>query len=180
MDALKAKYTSQLAEYDTVSAQAIQTNDTTKLPKLRELNIAIAATLNDMIQNLTFMKQNTPDIKQERDKFIRKLGQIQRDYSGLIAATDTLETLRRIRQQASYDADSQLRIYLLFFLLFALCIVFYVLFMAQKKGFSVLFKHIRHSRMKDHTFLYDIRCILIYSKGCFNPIDALVSHGYRI
>ena len=133
MDALKAKYTSQLAEYDTVSAQAIQTNDTTKLPKLRELNIAIAATLNDMIQNLTFMKKNTPDIKQERDKFIRKLGQIQRDYSGLIAATDTLETLRRIRQQASYDADSQLRIYLLFFLLFALCIVFYVLFMAQKK-----------------------------------------------
>jgi hypothetical protein len=133
MDALKAKYVSQLAEYDTLSSQAIQSEDTTKIPKLRELNIKIAATLNEMIEKLTFLKQNTPDIKQERNKFIQKLGQIQRDYSGLIAATDTLETLRRIRQQASHDADSQLRLYLLFFLLFALCIVFYVLFMAQRK-----------------------------------------------
>ena len=133
MDTLKAKYTTQLAEYDTLSSQAIQTNDTSKIPKLRELNIAIAATLNEMIENLTFLKQNTPDIKQERDKFIQKLGQIQRDYNGLIEATDTLETLRRFRQQASHDADSQLRLYLLFFLLFALCIVFYVLFMAQRK-----------------------------------------------
>ena len=133
MDTLKAKYTTQLAEYDTLSSQAIQTNDTTKIPKLRELNIAIAATLNEMIEKLTFLKQNTPDIKQERDKFIQKLGQIQRDYNGLIEATDTLETLRRIRQQASHDADSQLQLYLLFFLLLALCIVFYILFMAQRK-----------------------------------------------
>jgi hypothetical protein len=133
MDTLKAKYTTQLAEYDTLSSQAIQTNDTSKIPKLRELNIAIAATLNEMIENLTFLKQNTPDIKQERDKFIQKLGQIQRDYNGLIEATDTLETLRRIRQQASNDADSQLQLYLLFFLLLAFCIVFYILFMAQRK-----------------------------------------------
>jgi hypothetical protein len=55
----------QLAEYDTVSAQAIQSDDTTKLPKLREMNIKIAATLNDMIEKLTFMKQNTRDIKQD-------------------------------------------------------------------------------------------------------------------
>lgn len=133
MDTLKAKYTTQLAEYDTLSSRAIQTNDTSKIPKLRELNIAIAATLNEMIEKLTFLKQNTPDIKQERDKFIQKLGQIQRDYNGLIEATDTLETLRRIRQQASHDADSQLQLYLLFFLLLALCIVFYILFMAQRK-----------------------------------------------
>jgi hypothetical protein len=133
MDALKAKYVSQLAEYDTLSSQAIQSEDTTKIPKLRELNIKIAETLNEMIEKLTFLKQNTPDIKEERSKLIQKLGQIQRDYSGLIAATDTLETLRRIRQQASHDADSQLRLYLLFFLLLALCIVFYVLFMAQRK-----------------------------------------------
>lgn len=133
MDALKAKYTTQLAEYDTLSSQAIQSEDTTKIPKLRELNIKIAETLNEMIEKLTFLKQNTSDIKEERSKLIQKLGQIQRDYSGLIAATDTLETLRRIRQQASHDADSQLRLYLLFFLLLALCIVFYLLFMAQRK-----------------------------------------------
>jgi hypothetical protein len=133
MDALKAKYVSQLAEYDSLSSQAITAEDTSKIPKLREMNVKISETLNEMIEKLTFLKQNTPDIRQERDMFIQKLGQIQRDYSGLIAATDTLETLRRIRQQASDDADSQLRLYLLFFLLLALCIVFYVLFMAQRK-----------------------------------------------
>jgi hypothetical protein len=133
MDALKAKYATQLAQYNTLSSQAIQAEDTSQIPKLREMNIAIAGTLNEMIEKLTFLKDNTPDIKQERNTLIQKLGQIQRDYSGLIAATDTLETLRRIRQQATYDADYQLRLYLLFFLLLALCIVFYVMFMAQKK-----------------------------------------------
>jgi hypothetical protein len=133
MDALKAKYATQLAQYNTLSSQAIQAEDTSQIPKLREMNIAIAGTLNEMIEKLTFLKDNTPDIKKERNALIQKLGQIQRDYSGLIAATDTLETLRRIRQQATYDADYQLRLYLLFFLLLALCIVFYVMFMAQKK-----------------------------------------------
>jgi hypothetical protein len=133
MDALKAKYATQLDKYNTLSSQAIQAEDTSQIPKLREMNIAIAGTLNEMIEKLTFLKDNTPDIKQERNTLIQKLGQIQRDYSGLIAATDTLETLRRIRQQATYDADYQLRLYLLFFLLLALCIVFYVMFMAQKK-----------------------------------------------
>jgi hypothetical protein len=133
MDSLKTKYTSQLAEYDTMSTRAIQTSDTSKIPKLRELNIAIAATLNQMIEQLTFLKQNTPSIKQERDKLIQKLAEIQKDYSGLIEANDTLETLRRIREHVKSDTDYELHIYLLFFLLFALCIVFYVLFMAQRK-----------------------------------------------
>jgi len=133
MDALKAKYATQLDQYNTLSSQAIQAEDTSQIPKLREMNIAIAGTLNEMIEKLTFLKDNTPDIKEERNKLIQKLGQIQRDYSGLIAATDTLETLRRIRQQATYDADYQLRLYLMFFLLLALCIVFYVMFIAQKK-----------------------------------------------
>jgi hypothetical protein len=133
MDALKAKYATQLAQYDSMTSQAIAADDISQIPKLREMNVAMAATLNEMIEKLTFLKENTPNIKQERDVFIQKLGQIQRDYNGLIEASDTLETLRRIRQQASYDADYQLRMYLLFFLLLALCIVFYVLFMAQRK-----------------------------------------------
>ena len=133
MDTLKAKYTTQLTQYDTMSTLAIQTSDTSKIPKLRELNIAIAATLNQMIEQLTFLKQNTPSIKQERDKLIQKLAEIQRDYSGLIEANDTLETLRRIREHVKSDRDQELNVYLLFFLLFAFCIVFFVLFMAQRK-----------------------------------------------
>jgi type I site-specific restriction endonuclease len=134
MEELKAKYAIQLAEYDQLTAQAIQSDDVTQIPKLREMNTKIAATLNDMIEKLTFMKQNTTStVKQERDALIQKLAQIQKDYNSLNESKDTLETLRRIRQQANYDADYQLRTYLFFFLLLALCIVFYVMFMSQKK-----------------------------------------------
>jgi hypothetical protein len=134
MDVLQAKYTTQLAEYDALTAQAIQSDDVTAIPQIRAKNIQIAATLNEMITSLTFLKQNTTStVKQERDALIQKLVQIQNDYNSLNESKDTLETLRRIRQQVNYDAQSQLRLYLLFFLLFALCIVFYVMFMAQKK-----------------------------------------------
>jgi len=134
MDVLQAKYTTQLAEYDALTAQAIQSDDVTAIPQIRAKNIQIAATLNEMITSLTFLKQNTTStVKQERDALIQKLVQIQNDYNSLNQSKDTLETLRRIRQQVNYDAQSQLRLYLLFFLLFALCIVFYVMFMAQKK-----------------------------------------------
>jgi len=134
MDVLQAKYTTQLAEYDALTAQAIQSDDVTAIPQIRAKNIQIAATLNEMITSLTFLKQNTTStVKQERDALIQKLVQIQNDYNSLNKSKDTLETLRRIRQQVNYDAQSQLRLYLLFFLLFALCIVFYVMFMAQKK-----------------------------------------------
>jgi hypothetical protein len=134
MDVLQAKYTTQLAEYDALTAQAIQSDDVTAIPQIRAKNVQIAATLNEMITSLTFLKQNTTStVKQERDALIQKLVQIQNDYNSLNKSKDTLETLRRIRQQVNYDAQSQLRLYLLFFLLFALCIVFYVMFIAQKK-----------------------------------------------
>jgi hypothetical protein len=134
MDVLQAKYTTQLAEYDALTAQAIQSDDVTMIPQIRAKNIQIAGTLNEMITNLTLLKQNTSsNVKQERDTLIQKLVQIQNDYNSLNKSKDTLETLRRIRQHVNYDADYQLRLYLLFFLLLALCIVFYVMFMAQKK-----------------------------------------------
>jgi hypothetical protein len=59
MDALKAKYVSQLAEYDSLSSQAITAEDTSKIPKLREMNVKISETLNEMIEKITFLKQMT-------------------------------------------------------------------------------------------------------------------------
>ena len=56
MDALKAKYATQLDQYNTLSSQAIQAEDTSQIPKLREMNIAIAGTLNEMIEKLTGAK----------------------------------------------------------------------------------------------------------------------------
>jgi len=133
MDELRAKYQRQLSEYDALVETTLTTNDTSQIAKLRTLNEAIAKTLNEMIQALTFMKKETSPIKNERDELITRLTQIQRDYNGLLVTTDELETLRRIRQQESTEANRQLYMYFGFFLLVCLIMVLYLAFMTQRK-----------------------------------------------
>jgi lipopolysaccharide export LptBFGC system permease protein LptF len=133
MDEAKKQYTEQLREYDRVIDQAIQTQDLSQLPKIRELNAAIAKTLNKMIEDITFLKKDTPDIKKTRDELIARLRTIQKDYNGLLTNTDQLETLRRIRQQESREAERELYWYLIFFLLVALAIVLFVLFFSSQR-----------------------------------------------
>ncbi len=133
MDETKKRYAEQLREYDQTVDQAIQTQDLSQIPKIRELNAAIAKTLNKMIEDLTFLKKDTPDIKKLRDELIERLRKIQKDYNGLLANADQLETLRRIRQQESREADRQLYWHLIFFLLVALAIVMFVLFFSSQR-----------------------------------------------
>jgi hypothetical protein len=133
MDDLRTQYKGQLDSYDTLLKDSLDADDVTQIPKLRTLNVKLAFTIDEMVNKLEFMKKETPSIKAERDELIQTLTRIQQDYSGLIVATDSLETLRRIRQQVKFDADRQLRMYLLFFFLLALCIVFYLMFMTQRK-----------------------------------------------
>lgn len=133
MDDLRTQYKNQLNSYEKLLNESLDVDDVTQIPKLRTLNINIAKTIDELETKLTFLKENTPNIKKERDELIQTLARIQQDYSGLIVATDSLETLRRIRQQVKFDADRQLRMYLLFFFLLALCIVFYLMFMTQRK-----------------------------------------------
>jgi len=133
MDDLRTQYKGQLDSYEKLLNESLDADDVTQIPKLRTLNVKLAFTIDELETKLTFLKENTPNIKQERDELIQTLARIQQDYSGLIVATDSLETLRRIRQQVKFDADRQLRMYLLFFFLLALCIVFYLMFMTQRK-----------------------------------------------
>jgi hypothetical protein len=134
MDEAKKQYTNQLREYDRVIDTAIQTQDLSQLPKIRQLNAALAKTLNKMIEDMTYLKKDTPDIRQLRDELLERLRTIQKDYNGLLVNTDQLETLRRIRQQESRESDRELYMYLIFFLLAALCIVLLVLFMSGQKN----------------------------------------------
>jgi hypothetical protein len=136
MDELRAKYERQLAEYDEVVKRSLTTNDTTQLAKLRELNAAIAKTLNELIEKLTFMKKESPSLTKERDELIARLRQIQLDYNGLLVNTDTLETLRRIRQQESTESNRQLYLYIGFFLLVCFVMVAYLAFMTHRKDMT--------------------------------------------
>lgn len=129
MDALRDKYDRQVKEYEAL----VQSGDASSVPKLRELNAAIAKTLNDMIEQLTFLKKETPTLKKERDELIRRLQQIQHDYNGLLVNTDQLETLRRIRQQEGGEANRQLYMYIGFFLLVVLGVLMYLMFAPHRK-----------------------------------------------
>jgi hypothetical protein len=133
MDELRTKYERQMKEYDALIDSAISANDTSQVAKLLQMNASIASTLNEMIEKLTFLKKDTPSIKKERDELIARLTQIQKDYNGLLVTTDQLETLRRIRQQESTEANRQLYLYFGFFLLVCLVMIVYLAFMTHRK-----------------------------------------------
>lgn len=132
MDALRVAYEKQTKEYDMLVEDAIRTNDVSKLRKIKDLNSIISKTLNDMIEKLTFLKKETPSLKKERDELISRLQQIQLDYNGLLVNTDQLETLRRIRQQESTEANRQLYMYIGLFLAVCLLLVVYLMFVKRK------------------------------------------------
>lgn len=132
MDALRVKYEQQTKEYEALVDQG----DASKVPKLRELNASIAKTLNEMIEQVTFLKKDTPSLKKERDELIERLRQIQKDYNGLLVNTDSLETLRRIRQQESTEANRQLYIYVGLFLAACLLIALFLMFFPQRNDMT--------------------------------------------
>jgi hypothetical protein len=132
MDELRAKYERQVKEYDDLVSRSLNTNDTTQLARIRSMNQAIAKTLNEMIEKSTFLKKDTPSLTKERDELVSRLRQIQMDYNGLLVNTDQLETLRRIRQQESGEANRELYLYIGFFLLVCLVLIIYLTFMTHR------------------------------------------------
>ena len=133
MDETQKLYAEQVREYERAIDTTIKTQDLSGLPRIRQLNTALGKTLNKMIEDMTFLKKDIPEIQQSRDELLERLRKIQKDYNGLHANTDQLETLRRIRQQESVESDRELYMYLLFFLIVALCIVLFVLFFSGQK-----------------------------------------------
>lgn len=129
---LDTNYQSQVAAYEAAVNTSIQQNDPSRLQELRTMSEGIQTTLNKMIENLTYLKKETPDLKAERDKLLEDLRRIQQDYSAMLVNTDDLETLRRIRQQENGEARRQLLLYLIAFL-FVSCMLFvYMVYTGRK------------------------------------------------
>lgn len=105
---LEKQYTQQITEYTALVKDAVSTNDTTKVERIKQLNQSIAMTLDQMIAIITQAKQKNGNIEVYRDELVAKLQRIQKDYNGLLQNTDTLETLRRIRNQEEKEANGSL------------------------------------------------------------------------
>ena len=130
METLRTKYARQLGEYDELLARG---DDVSKLSRIRELNVALGKTIDEMITELTFLKEETPSIERERNDLMTQLNRIQRQYNDLADARDEYETLRRIRMEESAEANTMLYTYLLVFFVACLGLMGLVVFMSQRK-----------------------------------------------
>jgi hypothetical protein len=131
MNALRTAHRNQLIEYETLLKTAVANRDSSKLPEIRVLNAAIDKRLSEMIQQLVMMKNNY-SAEDELQALLADLRQIQRDYNGLIKETDTLETLRRIRQQEDVSIKRELYWYLIVFVFIAILFIGYLIFYGKR------------------------------------------------
>lgn len=131
MNALRTAHQNQLNEYEALIKTAIANRDSTKLQDIRTMNNALTARLNTMIQQLVTMKNNY-SAEDELEALLADLRQIQRDYNGLIKETDTLETLRRIRQQEDVSIKRELYWYLIVFVFIAILFIGYLIFYGKR------------------------------------------------
>ena len=129
METLRARYEQQMRDYDRLIAQG----NVSTLPRIRQLNVALGQTIDQMITELTFLKRTTPSIQSERETLMDQLDRIQRQYNELVANRDELETLRRIRMEESSEANTILYRYLLAFFVACLGLMLVVFFMSQRK-----------------------------------------------
>jgi hypothetical protein len=131
MDALRTAHSNQLNQYKTLIETAVENRDSSKLPEIIAINIALTSRLDTMLTLLATMKQNN-SAEAELTELLADLRQIQRDYNGLIKETDTLETLRRIRQQEDVSIKRELYWYLIVFVFVAILLIAYLIFYGKR------------------------------------------------
>lgn len=112
MKELEKEYQQRKVVYDNLVADALAKNDASKAD-------AIALAKQGMKESLSKMLalSATSGSSDQQDELIRRIMEIQRDYNGLLVATDKLETLRKIHQFQDSKTDVNLKIYGLGFLI---------------------------------------------------------------
>lgn len=117
MSELRIRYERLQQDYDTLMTTAIANNDASKLQELRRLNQEMSSVLSQLLGQS--VQHNTGD----EEELVKRLQQIQKDYNGLITATDDLETLRRIRAYEEDTSKKTLTGYLIALIVVALLVI---------------------------------------------------------
>lgn len=135
MDELRNRHASLVAEYDRLVKDTLANPDSVNanIVKITNLNTKISTVLGEMIRILTLSKSNNANLTLYRDELIRKLETINRDYDSLATDSDKLETLRRIRAFEDGSWQSQLKTYLIVFLVLVVVVVLLLLFKTYRK-----------------------------------------------
>jgi hypothetical protein len=117
MSELRIRYERLQQDYDRTMNDAIAKNDVSKLKELKKLNEEMSKVLSELLTQSA--KHNTGD----EEELVKRLQQIQKDYNGLITATDDLETLRRIRAYEEDTSKKSLTGYLIAMIVVALLVI---------------------------------------------------------
>ena len=131
MNTLRTAHEAQLQQYKTLIETAVKNRDSSKLPDIIAMNVALSNRLDTMLTLLATMK-NSYSAEDELNSLLFELRQIQRDYNGLIKETDTLATLRRIRQQEDVSIKRELYWYLIIFVFVAILFIGYLIFYGKR------------------------------------------------
>lgn len=126
---MDAQYQSLATQYQKLADEALKTPSKLQqnTERMRVINTQMAKLLDSAIADMTAAGARGSLAKQ-RDELIEKLRRIQRDYNGLLANTDKIETLRRIRGFQEQDWKSTLKMYIVFFSILAGVMLLFVLF----------------------------------------------------
>lgn len=137
ISSLTSQYNAKQAEYDRLVDETVKdpTLISANLEKIKALNLEMTQLLNQMIASVS-QNETRNNVSDLRDELVYKLQRIQRDYDGLLANTDKLETLRRIRQFEEKDWKRTVLIYLIIFLVLALILLLVMFFRGQKKDMA--------------------------------------------
>ena len=92
MDALESSYVQRKGEYDTLLA-----SPTPNVDAIKAKNLEISGILNEMLTELSKVKEDAGHIEQVRNDLVGKLVKVQNDYNVLVNQKDQVETLKTIR-----------------------------------------------------------------------------------
>lgn len=105
-----------------------------KVPQVTALAAKIAKLLDDAAKDLALVPNTSENVEAERAELVRRLQQIQRDYSGLIQNTDKVETLRRIRAYQDESWRPTFAFHLLAFFVLVIILLLVVVFLRQREN----------------------------------------------
>jgi hypothetical protein len=121
MTDLRREYESLRSQYDNLWEQSKNVRSQEAANKLtgdlKALNVRLGQVLERM---MSFQSESPSEV---RDELVQRLAEIQKDYNGLLVATDDLETLRRIRAHESSEGKKTLALYLFAFVALAVLLL---------------------------------------------------------
>lgn len=115
---LDADYDKKKAIYNTLVQDALHNNDPSRIDAILAAKQAMTESLSKM---LALSAKSGTDAQQH--ELIRRIMEIQRDYNGLLVATDKLQTLRMINQTVEARQGTGLKIYGTLFIVGALMLL---------------------------------------------------------